>query len=212
MIRSRKIAGRGLGWSAGDLATKPYARFWNPDMAPLGEAARAALAQGPVAEDLLPPASAAQSIFFGDAAPIENGFALPDDGSLRVACLTPMPGVAPEMVDWWFGWHSDSPERYKLWHPRAHVHAVWGATPRPGSEGRARYLGATSIVDEYIGSDFIRGAISFAPPAEFGLRDARLDNSEMTIICARTAPADLPLKAGALAHQVRRTAAGSEMR
>jgi hypothetical protein len=36
-----------------------------------------------------------------------------------------VPSTLP--IDWWFGWHSDEPQRYKLWHPRAHVHAQWGA-------------------------------------------------------------------------------------
>lgn len=212
MIRSRKTAGRSLGWSAADLAEKPYARFWNPSMAPLSAAACAALHQGPVADDFLPPANAAQDIFFGDASPIENGFALPDDGSLRVACLTPMPGVTPSMLDWWFGWHSDSPERYKLWHPRAHVHAQWRSAPKAGSSGRARYLGAVSVVDEYIGSDFIRGAIGFVPPRELGLSDPRLDSGAMTAICARTAPVGAPIEAGRLIHQLRATESGYEMR
>lgn len=212
MIRSRKIPGRSLGWSAAEVATKPYASFWTPSMAPLGPEARAALAQGPVAEDLLPPAPEAAAIFFSGAGPIENGFALPDDGSLRVACRTDMPGVTPEMIDWWFGWHSDSPERYKLWHPRAHVHAEWRTAPTPGSTGRARYVGATSLVDEFIGSDFIRGAISFVPPSEFQLEDPALQSGAMTAICARTAPVGLPVTAGALIHQVRRTERGSEMR
>ncbi len=40
---------------------------------------------------------------------------------VMVACATDMPGVRPQMIDWWFGWHVSDHQRYKLWHPRAHT-------------------------------------------------------------------------------------------
>jgi hypothetical protein len=132
---------------------------------------------------------------------------------MLVAARTDMPGVTPPMIDWWFGWHSDSPERYKLWHPQAHVHAVWLAPPAAGARGRARYIGHTSVVDEYIGSNLIRAAIRFVVPATLGFTDSSLDDPEKaTIVCARTGFGDFPIDVGYLAHHVRRTAAGSEMR
>jgi hypothetical protein len=124
-----------------------------------------------------------------------------------------MPGVTPAMIDWWFGWHSDSPERYKLWHPQAHVHATWLSSPASATRGRARYVGQTSIVDEYIGSNLIRAAIRFVSPKTLGFTDPSLNDPEAaTIVCARTGLADLPVDVGYLAHHVRRTATGSEMR
>src|SRR5262245_35283584 len=56
---------------------------------------------------------------------LEDGFTLEPDGSARVAALTSMPGVQPLMWGWWFAWHGDQDAKYKLWHPRAHVSAVW---------------------------------------------------------------------------------------
>ena len=108
-----------------------------------------------------------------------------------VAAREPMPGVTPAMIDWWFGWHSDSPERYKLWHPQAHVHAAWLSPPPAGTRGRARYVGHTSIVDEYIGSNLIRAAIRFVDPASLGFADPSLDDpANATIVCARTGLGD----------------------
>jgi DAPG hydrolase PhiG domain len=212
-MRSRPIAGRHLGWSAGDLASKPYARFLNPQLAPLPRHVRHALHRGPVAEPLLPPVAQAGEKLFGTAPVLEDGFALAADGAIHVAARTDMPGVAPAMIDWWFGWHSDSPERYKLWHPQAHVHAAWLAIPPAETQGRARYVGQTSIVDEYIGSNLIRAAIRFVPAKMLGFTDPSLDDPEIaTIVCARAGLADLPIDVGYLAHHVRRTAAGSEMR
>jgi hypothetical protein len=167
-MRSKPIAGRHLGWSNADLASKPYARFWNTQPAPLPAHVRHALHRGPVADSLLPPVSAAPEILFGTAPVLEDGFPLTADGAMHVAARTDLPGVTPAMIDWWFGWHSNSPERYKLWHPQAHVHAAWLSPPPAGTRGRARYVGYSSIVDEYIGSNLIRAAIRFVNPETLG--------------------------------------------
>ena len=213
MMRSKPIAGRHLGWSDTDRATKPYARFLDPDIPALPDDTRHALDRGPLPEPLLPALDAAAPSLFGQAAAIENGFALAADGAMIVAARTDLPGVTPAMIDWWFGWHSDSPDRYKLWHPLAHVHAAWLSAPPQGRRGRARYIGYTSIVDEYIGSTLIRAAIRFVEPASLGFADPTLDDPEQaTIVCARTGLGDLPIDVGYLAHHVRRTAGGSEMR
>jgi hypothetical protein len=212
MMRSKPIAGRHLGWDADDRA-KSYARFFDPQIAPLPDHIRHALDRGPLPEPLLPTLAAAPRHLFGDASAIENGFTLTADGGLVVAARTDLPGVTPAMIDWWFGWHSDSPERYKLWHPLAHVHAAWLSPPPPESQGRARYVGATSIVDEYIGSALLRASIRFLPPARLGFTDPSLDDPEQaTIVCARTGLGDAPVDVGYLVHHVRRTTGGSEMR
>jgi hypothetical protein len=193
MMRSKPIAGRHLGWSESDRASKPYARFFDPDIRPLPDHIRHALDRGPLPEPLLPALEEAAPSLFGQAAALEDGFALTADGAMIVAARTDMPGVTPAMIDWWFGWHSDSPERYKLWHPLAHVHAVWLSPPPPGTHGRARYVGHTSIVDEYIGGTLIRAAIRFVEPARLGFTDPSLDDPEQaTIVCARTGLGDFP--------------------
>ena len=212
-MRSKPVAGRHLGWSEADLASKPYARFRNPRLAPLPAHICEALDRGPVAEPLLPPVRAAAENLFGTAPVLEDGFALAANGAMHVAARTDMPGVTPPMIDWWVGWHSDSPERYKLWHPHAHVHAAWLSPAPAGTRGRARYVGHTSVIDEYLGSNLIRAAIQFVEPRSLGLGDASLDKPEhATIVCARTGLGDFPVNVGYLAHHVRRTVAGSEMR
>jgi hypothetical protein len=212
-MQSKPIAGRHLGWSEADLESKPYARFLNPRLAPLPDHIRAALHHGAVPEPLLPRLEAASDNLFGSTPVLEDGFTLTTDGAVHVTARTDLPGVTPAMVDWWFGWHSDGPERYKLWHPQAHVHAAWLAPPPAGSRGRLRYVGHTSIVDEYIGSNLIRATIRFVNPKTLGFTDTSLDNQEQaTIVCARTGLGDFPIDVGYLAHHVRRTATGSEMR
>ena len=213
MMRSKPITGRHLGWSSADLASKPYARFWSTQLAPLPAHIRHALNRGPVAEPLLPQVAAASENLFGTTPVLEDGFTLTADGAMQVAARTDLPGVTPAMIDWWFGWHSDSPERYKLWHPQAHMHASWLSPPPAGTRGRARYVGYASIVDEYIGSNLIRAAIQFVKPATLGFTDPSLNDPEKaTIVCARTGLGDFPIDVGYLAHHVRRIGTGSEMR
>ena len=207
----KRVPGRRLGWSDHELATLPYARFWNPVMADISADAHRAVANSPMAEALFPPM--AQAIGNIPDAEVQNGFTIASDGAMRVNLVTEMPDVTPQMIDWWFGWHGDSPERYKLWHPKAHVHAQWTTQPPVGSTGRARYVGHTSEVDEYLGSAMIRGAIQFRRPEEFGLVDAAVAAGvDATAVCARTGLVDLPVDLGYLAHHVAAVPGGSVMR
>jgi hypothetical protein len=211
MPAPKPVPGRRLGWSAHDLATLPYARFWNPEMAGVAEDARRAVANSPMAEALLPPM--ADAIGAIPDAEVQNGFTVTSDGAIHVNLVTEMPGVTPAMIDWWFGWHSDSPERYKLWHPKAHVHAQWASPPPASTTGRSRYVGYTSEVDEYLGSTMIRGAIQFRRPEELGLVDAVVAAGvDATAVCARVGLVDLPVDIGYLAHHVAAVGGGSVMR
>jgi hypothetical protein len=209
---SKPIAGRYLGYREADRAT-PYARFFNPALAPLAPHVCAALDRGGVPAILLPDIDQAASNLFGADPVLEDGFVLTGDGGMRVSVRTAMPGVTPAMVDWWFGWHGDAAAKYKLWHPQAHVNVGWRETPHPRVSGRALYVGQTSIVDEYIGSDLVRGAIRFVPPTTLGFTDKSLeDDSRATIVCARIGLGDAPIDIGYLAHHVRAVPGGSEMR
>jgi hypothetical protein len=202
-----------LGMRPGDLDGKPYAKFWSPVMAPLPDHAKEALLHGPVAAALLPRLSDAPRMAAPGDEPVENGLGQHDDGSLFVAVRTAMPGVSPEMVDFWFDWHGSEPARYKLWHPRAHVYAEWSRAVPAGAGPHGRYVGRTSFVDEYIGSGLQRAAIRFLPPAELGFDPAALaDPREAVVVCARFGLSDQPVDGGYLLHHVRRVPGGSEMR
>ena len=208
---AKPVPGRHLGWTDEELGSLPYASFWNPHMADISADAHRAVANSPMAHELFPPVhEAALTIVESE---VQNGFTITATGAMHVNLLTEMPEVTPEMIDWWFGWHSDSAERYKLWHPRAHVHAEWKDEPTQGTSGRQRYVGCTSLVDEYLGSGLIRGAIQFRPPEEFGIVDPVIAAGvEATAVCARIGLVDVPVDAGYLAHHVIRVPGGSVMR
>lgn len=199
-----------LGYRDGDFET-PFARFFDPTMAPLAPDVVSALDEGPQAPKLLTELDAVGALLENDES-TENGYALCRDGSVRIAVHTPMRGVTPEMWDWWFGWHGSDSRRYKLWHPRAHMYAQWADGDDAGRTGRERYVGRTSFVDEYLGSTLVRAAIRFVVPAEFGFDEGKLDPGRQTAICARVGSSERPVDIGYLVHHVRATDGGAEMR
>lgn len=193
-----------LGYRPADRAT-PFADFYRPEMSALPTHVVHALEHGPQAAPVLPAFEDAAALLDEGRQPTENGFGHLRHGESAVAVLADMPGVAPHMWSWWFGWHGCDSRRYKLWHPRAHVSARW----RDGGDHEG-YLGRTSLVREYVGSEFTRLAIRFVPPADVGLDASRMNGA--VAICARIGSPDLPVDVGWLIHHVRPTAAGSEMR
>jgi hypothetical protein len=200
-----------LGYRDADRNT-PFAQWFNPQMAPLSAHVVDALNKGPQPAPLLSALDAANDLLAGDGL-TETGYAIDRDGSMRVSVHTAMPGVAPEMWDWWFGWHGSDPRRYKLWHPRAHLYAEWNDGDDSGRRGRDRYVGRTSFVDEYLGSTLARAAIQFVRPSAMGFDEAKLaDPTEQTAVCARLGSSDQPVDIGWLVHHVRAVDGGSEMR
>ena len=208
---ARPKKGRSLGWNANEVQSLPYARFWNPEMRDIPAHAVLALKNDALTEQDLPEKDIAIRQIMTTAH--QNGYTINSDGSMHVNLETYMPGVTPQMIDWWFGWHSDNPERYKMWHPKAHVHAQWEKVPPKGTTGRSRYVGYTSIVDEFIGTTMLRAAIQFKDPQSIGLIDADVEVGETaTALCARVGLFELPIDMGYLTHHVSLVPGGSIMR
>ncbi|NCU10779.1 MAG: hypothetical protein GXC70_01225 [Sphingomonadaceae bacterium] len=132
------------------------------------------------------------------------------DGTLTVACTTPMPGVTAAMWDWWFGWHSLSSARYRLWHPEAHRSSRLAEDRRNLPSGRPRYVGNVSAVDEFIGPQLTRLAIAFVPPAAFGMDEAQVDRMG-TAICANVSLRAERMQTSQLVHLIENTADGCVM-
>ena len=201
-----------LGYRGGDFDT-PFAKYFDPVPTPLSEEVREALVVGAQAPACFADVAEAGRLLDAGPAAVENGYARCSDHSVRVAVRTEMPGVTPAMWDWWFGWHGCDARRYKLWNPGAHLWAQWADGPDAGRRGRARYVGRTSFVDEYLGSTLVRAAISFIEPARLGLDGAALaEGGDQTVVCARVGSSDVPLDLGYLVHHVRAVEGGAQMR
>ena len=197
-----------LGYTADELASSPYAHFYQPDMAPLPAHVREAIALGLQTVELLPPVASAPLLQSPGYWPVENGVTISPDGAFRIFVRTDMPGVTPAMWDWWFAWHGSHAQRYKLWHPRAHLHVAWA----DGRSDLHYYVGRTSQVVEYVGNQRLNLAIRFVSPASLGLDEARLRREGEVAICARGSMAGTPMETGWLIHHVRPVPGGSEMR
>lgn len=192
--------------------SKPYAKYMKPHVDPPQPHVPEAIARGPVPTAQVPARSTLGAQLTAPGyAPIETGYGRTSRGEIWVACLTHMPRVAPEMWDWWFGWHSKESARYKLWHPDAHAYSALrrDRTETPGLTDRERYRGNVSYVDEVIGGKLDQLAIGFVPPARFGIDESKIDG---TIISGTVGSAYLPVNVGLVSHAVRRTPDGAEMR
>lgn len=192
-----------LGYKAEDYAAT-YARFYNETIKDVSPVIREALRFSPYAAGMFPAFEKASYLKRKEYTATENGYSFEDDGSVNIACLTKMPGVTPAMWHWWFGWHGCAANRYKLWHPKAHVSAQW----KDGDQSLEAYINRTSLIEEYIGTKLEKASIQFFDPCTIGLQ-----NTEDTVyICARIGYTSLPVNFGWLIHQVRKTEYGAEMR
>lgn len=184
------------------------APYWRPEVAPLAAHVQAALAAGPRPAELFARSSQAAGLLEAGHQPVETGWTWTRHAGVRVNCLTPMPGVTPAMWDWWFAWHGADSDRYKLWHPQAHLAVRWV----DGGDERGGYVGRTSRVIEYLGPARMAFAIGFVPPETFGLDPAILAARGQVAICARAGMDGSRVTSGAMVHHLRPTEDGCEMR
>lgn len=126
------------------------------------------------------------------------------NGVFEVSALTPMPGVTPEMVRWWFADYMETTAHYQRWHPTAHVWMDW-ENKVPGE-----YVGASHLVHEYIGEDLSKLRIQFVP-AKTILGDVELQPDDVAV-CALPGLLEQPVYGGKMCHIVRSTPRGAEMR
>ena len=200
---------RAIGLTAEERG-RPYAKYMAERVTPPQPHVLEAIAAGPVTPRLIPPRRRlADDIHTLGYREVETGYGQLPTGEVWVACRTEMPGVAPEMWDWWFAWHSRESARYKLWHPEAHAYAGLRSARSEALPLRDQYVGNTSYVDEIIGGHLDQLAITFRPPERFGIDVRRFDG---IAICATVGTALVPVDVGLLCHQVRRTPTGAEMR
>src|SRR4051794_7489193 len=203
-----------LGMRPGDLDNKPYAKYWNPRMGPMQPQAQQAILHGVEAAELGFPVAEANQLLQDGYLPLENGYTRLHSGEVFAAVLTRMPGVDAQMIDWWFGWHYLESQRYKLWHPRAHVAngALKMVSDAPHLSDRDKYLHNPNYVTEYIGSRLQQVTITFAEPSTY-FDVSRFPQANVgTVICGTIGLRKAPVKFGVLMHLIRRTEDGCEMR
>jgi hypothetical protein len=142
----------------------------------------------------------------------ENGYTQLEDGTTMLANLTPMPGVAPEMFDWWFAWHGLEPLRYKIWCHDEHHQAITRNPEKARDTSlsmKERYWDTTHDVKEAMSPEgpVQNIMINFRNPADIGFDKAKLKDFKGAIVCSGNEHAPV-----IMVHFVRPTAEGSELR
>ncbi|KAK6838804.1 hypothetical protein RU639_000655 [Aspergillus parasiticus] len=159
-----------LGYREEDFA-KPYAKYWNPVVAPLTKELISGLMSSPWANALTFSAHEAFDYFTRPGyLSLENGFSIDEDGTVMIAVRSEIREVTGDAYDWWFGWHSVETARYKLWNPVAHQYTYRVPVTEDWTNAtlKQRYIGTTSFIDEYVGNDASQLSIQFVDPASVG--------------------------------------------
>jgi hypothetical protein len=203
-----------LGMRDGDLTGKPYAKYWQPEMAPMQPAVQNAILHGPYASELGIEFSQADALLRPGYLPLESGYTKLPSGQHLIACHTKMPDLTGEMFEWWMGWHYMEPQRYKLWHPQAHLSngtlEMAGDDPQLGN--REKYQ-TTHFVHEYMGNDAAEICITFAPASRYFSAVENPYSEEITaLICGEITLRKPKLTVGHIIHQIRQVPGGAEMR
>ncbi len=119
--------------------------------------------------------------------PLEAGFCSLPDGGGMLANLTKMPGVTPEMFDWWFAWHGLEPLRYKIWNHEDHYYCLTRNPEKALDKSlsmKERYWDTMHDVREDTGLGLEHILINFRNPADIGFDPEKLKDFKGTIVCA----------------------------
>jgi hypothetical protein len=135
-----------------------------------------------------------------DPAPLEaeTGWCFRGDRVGYVAVRTEMPTVSAEMVEWWFDWHPRDSDRYRAWHPVAHI---GNSIDPPAVKGAKAHWGAVHHPVEDVGTGVVHARISFAPPTAIGFSTDALDDPAVaTIVCGHVGDDTRRLRHSVMAH------------
>lgn len=149
-------------------------------------------------------------LFRCGALPLENGFCILKNGTVVVACRIPMPGVTPEMFDWWFAWHGLDPMRFKLWNHDDHYYCKSrdrDTNLNKNLSMRQRWQNTIHDTEEDIGAGCERFTVHYREAADIGFDPELLKEFDGSIVC--TGDASTPVVSCAF---LRPTEDGSELR
>lgn len=141
--------------------------------------------------------------------PTEFGLFTNADGGVLVSNLTKMPGVTPEMLDWWFAWHGLDTMRYIIWDKDDHYYCQTRNVEQALDDSlsmKERYWNTTHDISEALvdGMEPVPVDLTFVPPEVVGFDPEKVKAFNGTIICT-PGPA-------LMIHFLRPTEYGSELR
>ena len=164
---------------------KSYYKYYLEDMAPVApEVYEKAAAARLTPEEVLPPHEV-NRLFEPGYLPGEMGYCALPDGTAYMANLMFMPGVTPEMFDWWFAWHGLDTLRYKIWDKEDHLYAQTRNVEQaldPNLPYREKLWHTRHDITEAFGPAPKDVVVPFIPPWEMGFDREQFENFPGTII------------------------------
>lgn len=196
----------------------PYAKYYYKDMALIPEEDLAKVNAGPIDSALALPIEDCAKLLDEGYLPTETGFCVMPDGSGFAATKVFMPGVTPEMIDWWLNWHPLENLRYAIWCPVAHSGAS-AKTPEAHLDSSGVPLSERNIgkIHYPIEGFDLKGAqtieIAFRHPEVLGISMEQMNNSPVkafAIATCATKTGHVPINV--FFHSVREVPGGVEYR
>ncbi|MBC7246290.1 MAG: hypothetical protein H5T73_00725 [Actinobacteria bacterium] len=211
----RKMERRRL---AAEEERKPYSKYFHKELAEIPADDLERVNAGPVDPSRATSIHDRNDLMRPGYLPVETGYTVMPDGSGFAATLVRMPGVTPEMLDWWFNWHPLEGLRYALWCPVAHTDI--------GVDDPARHLDASGVplrernhgsthypVEGFNVRSAQKLAITFFSPRDFGLDMDMFEASGMSrAYCANVTLSLLKTPFNVFFHAVREVEGGVEYR
>lgn len=166
----------------------PYYKYYAADMAAPAPEAMERLVHNTLTPETALKITDMNDLFLPGYLPGEAGYCRMEDGTLTVANLLPMPGITPEMFDWWFAWHGLVPMRYKMWDPEDHYYCLT-RNPEQARDNslslRQRYYNTTHDAEERMGpGPAMKVVIQFRDPVDIGFDPQKVADFDGTIVCA----------------------------
>lgn len=197
---------------------KPYAKYFHKDLAEIPAEDLDKVNAGPVDPSRATSIRNRNDLMKPGYLDVETGYTVMPDGSGFAATLVNMPGVTPEMLDWWFNWHPLEGLRYALWCPIAHT-GISVKNPSQHLDAsdvplKERNYGSTHYPVEGFnvqGADKIR--IDFFSPEDFGLDMSLFKEPQISrAYCANVTIDAIRVPFNAFFHAVREVEGGVEFR
>jgi hypothetical protein len=197
---------------------KPYSKYFYKDLAAIPAADLEIVNAGPMDPSRATSIQNRNDLMKAGTLDVETGYAVMPDGSGFAATQVNMPGVTPEMLDWWFNWHSLEGLRYAIWCPVAHANISAKVPARhldsSGVPLTERNYGSTHYPVEGFNvrmADKIR--IDFFSPRDFGLDMGMFKEPGISrAYCANVTIDSVRMPFNTIFHAVRKVTGGVEYR
>ncbi|MBR4953134.1 MAG: FAD-binding protein, partial [Oscillospiraceae bacterium] len=164
----------------------PLYKYFELEMKEADPAMYAAV-QLPFDSSLATPPQDMNKLFDPGYLPMELGYCNLPDGTAVLANITQMPGVTPEMFDFWFAWHGTNPMCYKIWNPQQHYSCKTLNMDKAMDKSlslKERYWDTTHDIFEDVGNGPGPVMINFRNPVDIGFAPEKLKDFKGTIVCS----------------------------